>query len=193
MATAALPRRQPRPANQLAANGPANGPANAGGNLAANGPRAPQNAPKPATDMALRYIGFGDTYFGQQKYADALDRYQKAAKADPGVADAWFRQGFALSAAGRYGEAVKAVAQGMKVSPIWPTCDFLLTDVYGADEAGRKATLEPWPRPSTAVRPTLTQPCCWAFTTTSTASGKRPKRPSSTPPSSATTAWPTPS
>ena len=92
--------------------------------------------------MALRYIGFGDTYFGQQKYADALDRYQKAAKADPGVADAWFRQGFALSAAGRYGEAVKAVAQGMKVSPIWPTCDFLLTDVYGADEAGRKATLD---------------------------------------------------
>ncbi len=67
--------------------------------------------------MAMRYIGFGDTYFGQQKYADALDRYQKAAKADPGVADAWFRQGFALSAVGRYGEAVKAVAQGMKVSP----------------------------------------------------------------------------
>ena len=133
----------PRAGNQaIAANGPANGLGNGGGQSGRQRTTGrPKTPPKPATDMAVRYIGFGDTYFGQQKYADALDRYQKAAKADPGVADAWFRQGVRPLGVGRYGEAVKAVAQGLKISPIWPTSDFLLTDVYGVNEAGRKATL----------------------------------------------------
>jgi Flp pilus assembly protein TadD len=110
--------------------------------VAANGPPAAQNPPRPAPELAQKFIGFGDNYFGQKKFADALDRYQKAARADPGNADAFFRQGLVFSAMGRYGQAVNAFSQGMKVNPAWPTSDFLLTDIYGADETGRNSTVD---------------------------------------------------
>ena len=91
--------------------------------------------------MAMRYIGFGDSYFAKQKYSEAYDRYKKAAQAGPSVADASFRQAFVLSAMGKYGDAVKAVKEGLKINPDWPTSDFRLSELYGVDENVKQANL----------------------------------------------------
>jgi tetratricopeptide (TPR) repeat protein len=128
------------PGNGLAGGGPANA---AGLPPAGAAPAPPQPGAKaPATELAMHFIDFGDTYFASHKYPSALDRYQKATRADPAVADAWFRQGLVLSAMGQYGSAVKAIRRGLEISPAWPTSDFLLTDLYRADEEARKTTLD---------------------------------------------------
>ena len=60
----------------------------------------------------------------------------------PQLADAYFRQGLALSAAGRYEQAVKALKRGLEIDPDWADSDFRLTEIYGADEAPKKATID---------------------------------------------------
>ncbi len=87
-------------------------------------PAPGHQANQQANDLAMRYLGFGDTYFGHQKYADALDRYKKAAQFGPAIADARFRQGFTLAAMGRYDEAIKVIKAGMEINPDWPTFRF---------------------------------------------------------------------
>ena len=103
---------------------------------------AAEHGNQHSTDLAMRYIGFGDTHFGKQKYSDAYDRYKKAAQAAPEIADAWFRQAFALSAMGRYDQAVKAVKRGVDINPDWAKSDFRLTEVYGQDDAVKQANLD---------------------------------------------------
>ncbi len=104
---------------------------------AAAGPEVPAHA----RQTAQRLVGIGDSYFAQQKYAEALDRYRRAAQAGRAMAEPWFRQGFALLALGRYEAAARAFRTGLKLDARWPTLGFSLQRLYG-DAAAMDAHLE---------------------------------------------------
>jgi len=95
-----------------------------------------------SNNLAWKFIGYGDVLFGQQKYAEANDRYRKASRNAPQLADAWFRQGFAMAAIGRYDLAAGAIKRGLSLDPTWPKSAFRLNDLYGADEMARNAHLD---------------------------------------------------
>ena len=84
-------------------------------------------------------IGFGDARFAEREYGDANERYRSASRTAPQLADAWFRQAFALIAMGRYDQAVTAISRGLKINPKWPSSDFELKDIYGPDKADKDA------------------------------------------------------
>jgi len=92
----------------------------------------PGRATNPrAVNLAWRFIGFGDAHFANENYAEANDRYRKAATAAPQLADAYFRQGYALMAAGRYEPSVRAIRRGMALDADWPRSDFHNVELYG--------------------------------------------------------------
>jgi tetratricopeptide (TPR) repeat protein len=91
-----------------------------------------------STALAWKYIGYGDARFAEQKYADANERYRTAARTAPQLADALFRQGFALLAMGHYDQAVAVIKRGLKLDPHWAKSDFELKTLYGEDEARKK-------------------------------------------------------
>ena len=114
-----------------------------GGNVAANVPAPPQPhkpaAGTKATELAWKFITFGDARFGELKYSEALDRYRRAAREAPSLGDAWFREGFALAAMGKYDQAAKAMRRGLEEKPDWADSNFRLDDVYGDNAADKKA------------------------------------------------------
>lgn len=148
----------PANANGLAngnahANDNANGNAgNANPGLANNGNAARQDADPPARkpaagggmalEIAWKFITFGDAHFGNQKYNDALDRYRRAARECPTLADAWFREGFALAALGRYDQAAKAMRRGLEEKPDWVDSNFRLSELYGDNGDDKKTLLD---------------------------------------------------
>jgi tetratricopeptide (TPR) repeat protein len=95
-----------------------------------------------AVAQAWRFISFGDTHFANQKYASALDRYRSATNSSPTLADGWFRQGMAQAALGRYDQAVKAIKRGLEAKPDWADSDFQLDELFGKDEATKKARID---------------------------------------------------
>jgi tetratricopeptide (TPR) repeat protein len=95
-----------------------------------------------AVVLALKFIGYGDALFVQQKYAEANDRYRKAATSAPQLADPWFRQGFALAATGRYELAQNAFKRGLKLNPKWPKSGFDLDELYGPNAITKTAQLD---------------------------------------------------
>ena len=95
-----------------------------------------------SNNLAWKFIGYGDALFGQQKYAEANDRYRKASKNAPQLADAWFRQGFAMAAIARYDLAVGAIKRGLSLDSTWPKSEFRLKDLYGSDEIAKNAHLD---------------------------------------------------
>lgn len=101
---------------------------------------------KPNDDDALtsaqRYIGVGDTSFAKQKYSDANDRYRRAVRTAPQLADGWFRQGFALAGMGHYEMAATSIRRGLELKGDWPKSDFRLTMLFGGDDAAKTAFLE---------------------------------------------------
>jgi tetratricopeptide (TPR) repeat protein len=99
-------------------------------------------APAKAVDLAWKLISFGDSYFGNRKFAEALDRYRKAAQSAPQVADAWFRQGFANAAMGHYDRAAKAIRHGLEIKPDWASSAFRLDDLFGDDTVAKKNLLD---------------------------------------------------
>ena len=108
---------------------------------------APRKVPQRATNaqanaLAWRFIGFGDAQFAQQNYIEANNRYRKASRSAPQVADAWFRQAFALSAMGRSEQAVAVVQRGLRIDPDWPRSDFNLEELFGADEGAKNVYLD---------------------------------------------------
>ena len=141
--------------NGFAANGNGNA-ANANPGLANNNDARPgaalhdADAPahKPAVaggkamEIAWKFITYGDAHFGNQKYDDALDRYRHAARECPTLSDAWFRQGFALAALGRYEQAAKAMRHGLEEKPDWVDNHFRLAELYGDDADDKKAMLD---------------------------------------------------
>lgn len=63
---------------------------------------------KVTRDRALRFVEFGDALFQKQRYHEAVQRYRSAIEVAPDVADAYYHQGYALLATGRYDLAAKA-------------------------------------------------------------------------------------
>ncbi len=117
-----------------------------GGNAAANVPAAPRPQKAAvgtkATELAWKFITFGDARFGDLKYNEALDRYRRAAREAPNLGDAWFREGFALAAMGKYDQAAKAMRRGLEEKPDWADANFRLDEVYGDNAADKKAQVD---------------------------------------------------
>jgi len=90
-------------------------------------------------DLGGRFLGFGDAHFAGGKYAAAYSRYKKAADAAPTLADAYFRQGFALIALGNYQQAAKVLKRGLEIAPDWPRSGFRLQELYGNNPGAKTA------------------------------------------------------
>jgi tetratricopeptide (TPR) repeat protein len=95
-----------------------------------------------ATALASKFIGYGDALFAQQKYSEANSRYRKATESAPQMADAWFRQGFALAATGRYEMAISAFKRGVSLDPNWSQSGFDLGALYGPNAMAKTAQLD---------------------------------------------------
>lgn len=105
-------------------------------------PKPPRATNQQALNLAWRFIGFGDAHFSNQNYADANDRYRKAATASPQLADSYFRQGYALMAMGRYDLAVGTIRRGLALAPGWPQSGFSNTELYGDNPQAKAGHLE---------------------------------------------------
>ena len=95
-----------------------------------------------ARARARKYLGYGDEHFRKQRFADAMQRYRSAADAAPDISDAYFRQGFAMAAMGRYETAVKLFERGLDVAPDWPQSGFRIDALYGDNQLAKTAHLE---------------------------------------------------
>jgi len=95
-----------------------------------------------ALALAWKFIGFGDAHFANQKYVDAFQRYKKSAQAAPGLAQAYFRQVYALAAQERYDLAAKALKRGLALDPGWARSKFQLDELYGPNQLAKKAHLD---------------------------------------------------
>ncbi len=119
-----------------------------GSTAAADGmAREPRPASQRGTNreslaLAGKFIGYGDNHFAAQRYNDANQRYKKAAEIAPGVAEAYFRQGFAQAAMGRYEAAVSAIKRGLDLDPAWARSGFRIDKLYRNKEAVKKAHLD---------------------------------------------------
>lgn len=88
-----------------------------------------------------RFLENGDRLFTQGKYREAYGQYRSAAKAVPRLAEAHFRQVFALVAVGAYESAARAAKTGLEMHPDWPKGPFRLDNLYGNDGAAKRAHL----------------------------------------------------
>ena len=84
------------------------------------------------------------------------------------LADAYFRQGFALAAMGSYSPAVKAIQRGLAIDPRWPDSPFQLDDLYGPNAAAKRHICTARRVRAGSSRATPTWPSCWASTSIST-------------------------
>jgi tetratricopeptide (TPR) repeat protein len=90
---------------------------------------------------AKKYLASGDEFFAKRNYVMAKNRYRSALICDPGLVDAWFHQGFAFAAMGRYDLAATVIRQGLKLNSAWPKSAFR-TDNLFADAAAKAARLD---------------------------------------------------
>lgn len=101
---------------------------------------------RPSNDeqraLAKKYLGFGDGHFAQQRYRDALNRYQAAVRAAPDLASARFRLGHAAFALGRFDQAAREFRQGLLLDPTWPSQGERLDVLYGDNPLARQAHLD---------------------------------------------------
>jgi tetratricopeptide (TPR) repeat protein len=95
-----------------------------------------------AVALSQKFVGYGDAQFAKGKYAEANDRYRKAAQAAPQSPDALFRQAFALAATGRYDLAVRAIKRGLALDETWPRSGFSLDDLYQGNAAAKETHLD---------------------------------------------------
>lgn len=112
-----------------------------------NLPRAePRVLFRPSNDeqraLATRNLGFGDNHFAQQRYREALNRYQAAVRAAPDMASARFRSGHAAFALGRFDQAAREFRQGLLLDPTWPSQGERLDVLYGDNPLARQAHLD---------------------------------------------------
>jgi len=95
-----------------------------------------------ALATAQKYIGYGDTHFQNEKYADAYIRYRRAVREAPDLPDGYFREGYALVAQGKYELAARAFKQGLALDPAWPGSGFSSRQLYGNNDTAMKAHVE---------------------------------------------------
>jgi len=106
-------------------------------------PAAARVSNKDALVRAGKFLGYGDNHFSAQRYNDAYQRYKKAAESAPDLAEAYFRQGYALIAMGRYELAAKAIKRGLELDRGWARSAFRNAELYGPDsQAAKKAHLD---------------------------------------------------
>lgn len=91
---------------------------------------------------AGRYLNYGDTLFGKQKYLAALGRYKSASEAASDTAEAYLRQGFAYVAMGQYAQASKAFRRGLALRSNWQGTAFRLETLYDGAEAVKTQHIE---------------------------------------------------
>ena len=130
--------------------------ANANGHLRRDGePAEPKAANRAAggkaMELAWKFISFGDAHFGNQKFSDALERYRRATRECPKLADGWFRQGFALAAQGKYEQAAKAMRRGLEEKPDWASTNFRLDEIYRDSAADKKDHIDEMVKASEAA------------------------------------------
>jgi tetratricopeptide (TPR) repeat protein len=89
-----------------------------------------------------QFLEYGDARFRRQEFSEAFQRYRKAADAAPNLAEAYFRQGLAQAALGRYQPAVSSIKRGMAIAPDWPAGEFRLSQLYGDSRAAKQTHLE---------------------------------------------------
>ncbi|HEY4311268.1 MAG TPA: hypothetical protein VGN12_17590 [Pirellulales bacterium] len=95
-----------------------------------------------ARARSQRFIVLGDRHFAKQAYSDAYSRYKLAQQAAPDMGDGFLRQGFALTAMGRYENAAKNLKRGIALAPNWINSGFRLDQLYGANALAKAAHLE---------------------------------------------------
>jgi Flp pilus assembly protein TadD len=95
-----------------------------------------------ATARARQFIEYGDARFQHQQFADAYQRYRKAADSAPNLADAYFRQAFAQAALGRYRPAVNSIRRGLMLEPGWANTAFRLKQLYQRNQAAKETHFE---------------------------------------------------
>jgi tetratricopeptide (TPR) repeat protein len=59
----------------------------------------------------------GVEFYGQEKYEEAIQAFDRAAETNPQYADAWSRKGIVLNQLGRYDEAIKAFDKAIEINP----------------------------------------------------------------------------
>lgn len=94
----------------------------------------PPKKPEPADDLAVpravpteeakRLIELGVREFRRRQYGTALLRFRQASAADPMNSRAYFLTAQAQLAFGQFKEAVRAIEEGLRFRPDWPTADF---------------------------------------------------------------------
>ncbi len=106
-----------------------------GAGVAAPGDLQPHGKPRTTNTeskaRAGKFIQYGDALFVKQKYNSALERYREAATVAPDLAEAYFRQAFALVGSSQYDSAKKALDRGLRMRPNWPDTNFELATLYG--------------------------------------------------------------
>jgi hypothetical protein len=95
-----------------------------------------------ARERAQHFLSAGDRLFREQKHHEALQRYKNAASAAPDVADAYFRQGFALVATNRFDLAAAAFRRGLTLEPNWAESLFRLDELYGDADLAKQAHID---------------------------------------------------
>jgi hypothetical protein len=105
-------------------------------------PPAVPHADNRARLKAWRLIDAGDAEFIERRFAQALVHYREAAAAARDLAEAQFRQGFALVATARYADAAKAFIRGLQLDPDWPASGFRLDEIYGENKVVKDAHLD---------------------------------------------------
>ncbi len=95
-----------------------------------------------ARQLARRFVAFGDALFEQQRCHEALQRYKSAIEAAPDLAEAYYRQGFALIAVSQYRLAAKALRIAVELDPGMSRGDFQLDQLYKDNRLAKIAHLE---------------------------------------------------
>ena len=95
-----------------------------------------------ARERALHFLSAGDKLFREQRHHEALQRYKSASEAAPDVADAYFRQGFALVATNRYELAAAAFRRGLALEPSWAESLFRVDELYRDAALAKQAHLD---------------------------------------------------
>ena len=95
--------------------------------------RKPRQTNMQTKAQAGKFMKFGDTHFGNQKYSQALTRYRTAASLAPDVSEIYLRQGFALIALGKYDAAPGMLRRALRLRGNWSGDDFRLDDVYDSN------------------------------------------------------------
>jgi hypothetical protein len=134
----------PPPLQPTPAVAPAAAPTKPGFGVLANPnpqPAAPQvrATNEPTRFRAMQFMAAGDEHFRKQRFNSAYQRYKDAGTTAPDLAEAFFRQGFALAAMSQYSSAAKAIKRGLQLKPDWPESGFRLDVIYGDNHLAKTA------------------------------------------------------